>query len=139
MFMFSQTVTDFVAATYNNTLTVTGNFPGNYTIYAWNRNTEQYFDSIAATSILLVEGETIDPSTNITYVAMATLYHASVHETHASLMVYHRAGCLEAPPVAKVLLGYNYCMEYSIPRGIVTSVHSHMMPFSYIATEGPVS
>ena len=34
--MFSRTVTDFVAATYNNTLTVTGNFPGRFTIFAQN-------------------------------------------------------------------------------------------------------
>ena len=59
-FMFSRTVTDFVAATYNNTLTVTGNFHGRYTISARNPNTAQYVVSIAAASTLLVEGKTIE-------------------------------------------------------------------------------
>ena len=56
-FRFSRTVTDFVAATYSNTLTVTGNFPGLYNISAQNRNTVQYALSKVATSTLQVEGK----------------------------------------------------------------------------------
>jgi len=66
-FRFSRTVTDFVAATYNNTLTVTGNFPGLYNISAQNRNTAQYVDSTAATATLQVEGKCL---------------YISVHELH---------------------------------------------------------
>ena len=78
-FRFSRTVTDFVAATYNNSLTVTGNFPGRYTIFAQNRNTAMYINSVAATSTLLVEGKCYRPSTNVIFVTIATTYHASVH------------------------------------------------------------
>ena len=51
-FRFSRTVTDLGSATYNNTLTVTGNFPGCYTISAQNTAT-----IIATTATLQVEGE----------------------------------------------------------------------------------
>jgi len=56
-FRFSRTVTDLVTATYNNTLTVTGNFPGLYSISAQNQNTALYALSTAATSTLQVEGK----------------------------------------------------------------------------------
>ena len=56
-FTFSQTVTNFVNSTYNNTLTVTGRYPGQYSMEALNRNTEMYVDSRPATSALLVKGK----------------------------------------------------------------------------------
>ena len=56
-FTFSRTVTNFVTSTYNNTLTVTGRYPGRYNMTAWNRNTVQYIDSQSATSALLVKSK----------------------------------------------------------------------------------
>ena len=56
-FTFSQTVTNFVNSTYNNTLTVTGRYPGQYSMEALNRNTEMYVDSQPATCALLVKGK----------------------------------------------------------------------------------
>ena len=56
-FTFSQTVTNFTNSTYNNTLTVTGRYPGRYNVTAWNRNTVLYIDSQSATSALLVKGK----------------------------------------------------------------------------------
>ena len=56
-FTFSRTVTNFVTSTYNNTLTVTGRYPGRYNMTAWNRNTVLYIDSRSATSVLLVKGK----------------------------------------------------------------------------------
>ena len=56
-FRFSQTVTNFVNSTYNNTLTVTGRYPGQYNMEASNRNTVQYAVSQSATSVLLVKGK----------------------------------------------------------------------------------
>ena len=48
----SQTVTDMMTATYNNTLTVTGRLPGNYTCSVTNVRTAQ-----PATASLTVAGE----------------------------------------------------------------------------------
>ena len=56
-FTFSQTVTNFTNSTYNNTLTVTGRYPGQYNMTAWNRNTVLYIGSQSATSVLLVKGK----------------------------------------------------------------------------------
>ena len=56
-FIFSRTVTNFTTSTYNNTLTVTGRYPGQYRMRAWNRNTVQYIDSRSATCALLVKGK----------------------------------------------------------------------------------
>ena len=56
-FTFSRTVTNFVSSTYNNTLTVTGRYPGQYNMTAWNRNTVLYIDSRPATCDLLVKGK----------------------------------------------------------------------------------
>ena len=56
-FIFSRTVTNFVSSTYNNTLTVTGRYPGQYNMTAWNRNTVLYIDNQHATSVLLVKGK----------------------------------------------------------------------------------
>ena len=55
-FVFSQTVTNFVAATYTNTLTITGRHPGQYTLTALNRNTDGYTVSIPVTSTFQVTG-----------------------------------------------------------------------------------
>ena len=55
-FAFSRTVTNFTTSTYNNTLTVTGRYPGRYNMTAWNRNTVLYIGSQPATSALLVKG-----------------------------------------------------------------------------------
>ena len=90
-FRFSRTVTDFIAATYNNTLTVTGNFPGRYSISAQNQNTAQYVDSIAATATLQVEGMCL---------------YISVHKLHCLWFTtwLHKSGAmpLEVPPVANI-------------------------------------
>ena len=56
-FTFSRTVTNFTNSTYNNTLTVTGRYPGRYNMTAWNRNTVRYIDSQFAISLLSVEGK----------------------------------------------------------------------------------
>ena len=56
-FKFSQTVANFVSSTYNNTLTVTGRYPGQYNMTAWNRNTVQYIDSQFAISAISVTGK----------------------------------------------------------------------------------
>ena len=56
-FVFSQTVTDFVDATYTNTLTITGRYPGQYTLTALNRNTDSYTVSIPVTSTFQVTGK----------------------------------------------------------------------------------
>ena len=56
-FTFSRTVTNFTTSTYNNTLTVTGRYPGQYNMEASNRNTMKYIVSQAATSVLLVNGK----------------------------------------------------------------------------------
>ena len=56
-FTFSRTVTNFTNSTYNNTLTVTGRYLGQYRMTAWNRNTVLYIDSRSATSILSVKGK----------------------------------------------------------------------------------
>ena len=57
-FVFSQTVTNFVAAAYTNTLTITGRHPGQYTLTAHNRNTDIYTVSIPVTSTFQVTGKT---------------------------------------------------------------------------------
>ena len=57
-FVFSQTVTNFVAATYTNTLTITGRYPGQYTLTALNRNTDIYTVSIPVISTFQVTGKT---------------------------------------------------------------------------------
>ena len=57
-FVFTQTVTNFVAATYTNTLTITGRYPGQYTLTALNRNTDIYTVSIPVTSTFQVTGKT---------------------------------------------------------------------------------
>ena len=51
-FTFSRTVTNFTTSTYNNTLTVTGRYPGQYQMTAWNINTELYVENQFATSLL---------------------------------------------------------------------------------------
>ena len=56
-FTFSRTVTNFTTSTYNNTLTVTGRYRGQYNMTAWNRNTVLYIGSQSATSSLLVKGK----------------------------------------------------------------------------------
>ena len=57
-FTFSRTVTNFTNSTYNNTLTVTGRYPGQYRMTSSNRNTVMYIDSQPATSdLLLVKGK----------------------------------------------------------------------------------
>ena len=56
-FTFSRTVTNFTTSTYNNTLTVTGRYPGRYNMTAWNINTVLYIDSLFATCALLVKGK----------------------------------------------------------------------------------
>ena len=56
-FTFSRTVTKFTNSIYNNTLTVTGRFPGRYNMTAWNRNTVIYLDSQFATSAISVTGK----------------------------------------------------------------------------------
>ena len=56
---FSRTVTNFLNSTYNNTLTVTGRYPGQYNMTAWNRNTVLYVVSQPATSDLLVKGKRV--------------------------------------------------------------------------------
>ena len=56
-FTFSQMVTNFTTSTYNNTLTVTGRYPGQYRITASNRNTVLYTESQPATCALLVKGK----------------------------------------------------------------------------------
>ena len=56
-FTFSRTVTNFTTSTYNNTLTVTGRYPGRYNMTAWNRNTVQYLDSQFATCAYSVNGK----------------------------------------------------------------------------------
>ena len=56
-FTFSRAVTNFTNSTYNNTLTVTGRYPGQYNMEALNRNTEMYVDSRPATCALLVKGK----------------------------------------------------------------------------------
>ena len=90
-FRFSRTVTDFIAATYNNTLTVTGNFPGRYSISAQNRNTVQYDLNSFATSILQVNGKYL---------------YISVHKLHCLWFttLLHKSGAmpLEMPPVANI-------------------------------------
>ena len=56
-FTFSRTVTNFTTSTYNNTLTVTGRYPGQYGMTAWNRNTVVYISNQFATSAILVTGK----------------------------------------------------------------------------------
>ena len=56
-FRFSQTVTNFTNSTYNNTLTVTGIYPGQYSMTAWNRNTVLYTESLYPTSAISVTGK----------------------------------------------------------------------------------
>ena len=50
-------MTNFTTSTYNNTLTVTGRYPGRYNMTAWNINTVLYIDSLFATCALLVKGK----------------------------------------------------------------------------------
>ena len=56
-FKFSRIVTNFTTSTYNNTLTVTGRYPGQYSMTAWNGNTVLYIDSQPATCALSVNGK----------------------------------------------------------------------------------
>ena len=74
-FVFSQTVTNFVAPTYTNTLTITGRYPGQYTLTAHNRNTDIYTVSFPVTSTFQVTGKTT------VFVCTWKLWiHASMHD-----------------------------------------------------------
>ena len=56
-FTFSRTVTNLDTSTYHNTLTVTGRYPGQYSMTTWNRNTLVYISNQFATSAILVTGK----------------------------------------------------------------------------------
>ena len=56
-FKFSRTVTNFTTSTYNNTLTVTGRYPGRYNMRAWNRNTLVYSSNQFVASAISVTGK----------------------------------------------------------------------------------
>lgn len=56
-FVFSRTVTHFVDATYTNRLTITGRYPGEYSITTLNENTDQYLTSLPVSSTFQVAGK----------------------------------------------------------------------------------
>ena len=85
-FTFSRTVTNFVSSTYNNTLTVTGRYSGQYNMEALNRNTVKYDDSRPATCALLVKGRHVMVYWYICYYYLVKLLEIKTRSIHLQLL-----------------------------------------------------
>ena len=91
-FTSSRIVTSFITSTYNNTLTVTGRYPGRYDMTAWNRNTERYVDSRSATGVLLVKGKHVMTSASV-YVVKAKYWKSILYLFICSCCPAHQPHC----------------------------------------------